>query len=57
MAERSIGYKTVAGPEELHRKMQEGFIVDYLSIAQVENIWPNAGKKYFRLIKESPGEG
>ena len=57
VAERSIGYKTVAGPEELHRKMQEGFIVDYLSIAQVENIWPNAGKKYFRLIKESPGEG
>jgi hypothetical protein len=56
VAERNIDYKTVAGPEELHKKMHEGFVVDYLSIEQVENEWPNAGAKYFQLIKEPNGD-
>jgi len=52
VAERKMNYKTVAGPEELHKKMEEGFVVDYLSIGQKENVWPNVGAKYFQLIKE-----
>ena len=52
VAERDVDYSTVAGPEELNGKMQEGFIVDYLSIRQVENVWPNAGPKYFQLMRE-----
>ena len=36
----------------LHKKMEEGFVIDYLSIGQEENVWPNVGAKYFQLIKE-----
>lgn len=50
VAERDIDYRSVASPQELHQKMKDGFIVDYRSIHGVENVWPNTGQKYFRLV-------
>ena len=50
VAERDIDYRSIASPQELHQKMKDGFIVDYRSIHGVENVWPNTGQKYFRLV-------
>jgi hypothetical protein len=52
VAEREIDYQTMASPQELHQKMKDGFIIDYRSIHGVENVWPNAGRKYFRLVND-----
>ena len=52
VAEREIGYRSLASPQELHQKMKEGFIIDYRSIRGVENVWPNSGQKYFHLVSD-----
>jgi len=38
-------------PLILHRKMEEGYIIDYKRLKNVNNTWPNAGSKYLELIK------
>lgn len=38
--------------QTLHKKMEEGYIVDYHILKDAEIKAPNAGPEYFRLIKE-----
>jgi hypothetical protein len=38
-------------PESLHKKMLEGYIVDFKSIRDAENEVPNPGREYFKLVK------
>lgn len=52
VADREIEYESEASPQELHQKMMDGFIIDYRSIQGVENAWPNAGRKYFSLVRD-----
>lgn len=53
VAERDIDYQTLFEPRELHDKMEEGFVIDYQSLRQIENTRPNVGSRYFQLVKEA----
>ena len=53
VAERNIDYQTLFEPRELHDKMEEGFVIDYQSLRQIENTRPNVGSRYFQLVKEA----
>ena len=53
VAERRIRYNTVFEPVELHKKMEEGFIIDYNSLKNIKNTKPNVGSKYFKLVKDN----
>ena len=52
VAARNIDYPTLYEPEELHRKMEDGYIIDFKSLQAVVNTKPNAGSQNFRLVKE-----
>ena len=39
--------------EELHKKMLDGYIADYLSLKDIETENPQPGPKFFKLVKES----
>ena len=52
VAERELEDVPLASPKELHQKMKQGFLIDYRSIRGVENVWPNTGQKFFRLMRD-----
>jgi hypothetical protein len=52
VAERAIEYKTLFDPVDLHGKMEEGCVIDFYSIKDVENNKPNMGAVYFKIIKD-----
>ena len=52
VANRNIDYHNKFSYIELHNKMMEGYIIDYKSLANIENTKPNMGSKYFKLAKE-----
>jgi len=53
VAARELEHVPLASPKELHQKMKQGFLIDYRSIGGAENVWPNTGQKYFRLMRDS----
>ena len=53
VATRNIDYQTLFEPEELHRKMEAGYIIDFKSLDAVVNSKPNVGSQYFQLVKET----
>lgn len=42
----------IFNPLTLHKKMEEGYIVDYKYLKNIKPESPNPGHKYFKLIKE-----
>ena len=52
VAERNIKYNTLYKPLELHKKMLQGYIIDYLSLQDSLNNYPNMGETLFSLMKE-----
>ena len=54
VANRDLSYETVFEPLELHQKMLDGLIVDYVSLEGVTNTKPNAGSGNFRLTADDP---
>jgi len=52
VAKRKIDYEPIHDPLELHRKLEQGYVVDFRRLREIKNISPNAGPKYFRIIKE-----
>ena len=52
VAERGIPNTDHKSPLDLHRKMEEGYIIDYNSILRINNDWPNTGLKHFRLVND-----
>ena len=56
VAGRDIEYRTTFEPFELHQRMLEGFIIDYVSLHGVANRKPNAGSGDFRLTRDNPRE-
>ena len=52
VAERGIPNTDKKSPLDLHRKMEEGYIIDYNSILRINNDWPNTGLKHFRLVND-----
>jgi hypothetical protein len=53
VAQRNIDYQTLFEPQVLHDKMEEGFVIDYESLREIENTRPNVGSKYFQLVKDA----
>lgn len=45
--------KETFSPLELHRKMLDGYIIDYKSLKDTDVHTPNPGHEHFKLIKES----
>jgi hypothetical protein len=52
VANRSIDYQESFSPQELHARMQEGFIIDFMSLKEVHIVRPNTGVQHFRLVKD-----
>lgn len=52
VANRGIKYEESFSPEDLHAKMQQGFIIDFKSIRDVEIVRPNAGIQHFQLVED-----
>ena len=52
VADLEVDHTTTFEPQELHKKMEEGYVIDHRSLREVENSWPNTGAQHFRLVKE-----
>ena len=52
VALRGIDHTQLFEPSELHRKMEEGYIIDFRSLEKVENTWHHPGSQYFKLAKD-----
>jgi len=51
-ADDKIHSKQLHNPVDLHEKMLEGYIIDFKSLIGEQVQWPNAGSKFFKLIKD-----
>ena len=51
VAARNIDYDTKFDTLELHRKMEEGYLIDHESLKGFENTKPNVGSAHFRLVR------
>lgn len=53
VAARQTHIPGVFDPLDLHKKMEEGFVIDSLALKNINNVRPNVGAKYFQLVKET----
>lgn len=50
VADRPANFAECFSPEELHKKMEEGYVVDYHSLRDIDLKVPQAGDAHFKLI-------
>tara|TARA_Y100000996_G_scaffold414400_1_gene405157 strand:+ start:3784 stop:4635 length:852 start_codon:yes stop_codon:yes gene_type:complete len=51
VANRDLEYKDLYTPKFLHEKFLNGYGIDYISLKNINNEKPNAGRSHFKLIK------
>ena len=50
VASRDINYEAYITPKKMHELFLKGYRIDFECLKDVQNVKPNAGRQYFRLV-------